>query len=780
MSTQHGETEAGPAEAQDAGLAGLPFQKTACILCSINCGIQAVPKDGHLHKIRGDREHPLSQGYTCEKAHRLDYYQNGRDRLTSPLRRRPDGSFEPIDWDTAIREVAARLAAVRDTHGGDTIFYYGGGSQGNHLPGAYARATRAALGSIYASNALAQEKTGEFWVDGRLYGAPKCHTTPDFEHAEVAIFIGKNPWQSHGSPRTRVVLKAIAADPTRTLVVIDPRRTETAELADIHIQVRPGRDAFVLSALCAILLAEGWLARDFIAQRTDGFDTLQAAFASIDVAAYAAHAGVPLEQLRYVAQRMATARGGVAIQEDLGVQQAPHSTLSSYLEKLLYLLVGSFARRGGMNLHSHFAPLIGKERDARTPVTGHRLLQGMVPCNIIPDEILGDHPKRMRAMLVESANPAHSVADSQRMRQALTSLDTLVVIDVAMSETARLAHYVLPAPSQFEKWETAFFNLEFPRNAIQLRAPLFPAAPGTLPEPEIHRRLVRALGAFSDADVADLQAAAAEIPKSGRLPFAAAFFAWQATHPKQTQLAPVVLYETLGAQLPGGAGAAAVLWAAAHLCAMSYPNSVRRAGFVGEGPMLGEALFDGILHSRSGVVFTVDEPDETWRRIEHKDGRIHLVIPELLAELAELPRELSGGGTTSSEFPFVLSAGERRTSTANTNLRDPAWRKKDLHGALRMAPADAARLGIPDGGAVRITTRRGSATTVIEITASLQPGHVTLPNGLGLLYPDESGQTVLHGIPPNELTASADRDWLAGTPHHKHVPAQISAISAQD
>jgi anaerobic selenocysteine-containing dehydrogenase len=164
-----------------------------------------------------------------------------------------------------------------------------------------------------------------------------------------------------------------------------------------------------------------------------------------------------------------------------------------------------------------------------------------VPCNVIPDEILSDHPKRMRAMLVESANPAHSIADSQRMRQALAALDTLVVIDVAMSETARLAHYVLPASSQFEKWEATFFNLEFPHNVFQLRAPILDPLPGTLPEPEIHRRLVRALGAITDADLADLKQAAESIPQQGRLAYAAAFFAWQAQHPKLFPLAPIAL-----------------------------------------------------------------------------------------------------------------------------------------------------------------------------------------------------------------------------------------------
>jgi anaerobic selenocysteine-containing dehydrogenase len=192
------------------------WEKTACILCECNCGLEVqLGGEGgqHFTRIRGDKAHPASQGYACEKPHRLDYYQNGPDRITSPLRRKEDGTFEEIDWDTAIGEVAARLAAVRDEHGGDTIFYYGGGGQGNHLPGAYSTATRRALGSRYRSSALAQEKTGEFWVGGRLMGTM---TRADFEHCEVGVFIGKNPWQSHGIARARVTLKEMAKDPNRT------------------------------------------------------------------------------------------------------------------------------------------------------------------------------------------------------------------------------------------------------------------------------------------------------------------------------------------------------------------------------------------------------------------------------------------------------------------------------------------------------------------------------------------------------------------------------------
>ena len=235
------------------------METTACILCESNCGIEVRVEDRHFTRIRGDKRHPASKGYTCEKALRLDHYQNSRDRLTSPLRRREDGTFQEIDWSTAISEVAAKLAGVRDTHGGESILYYGGGGQGNHLGGGYSTALRAALGSRFRSSALAQEKTGEFWVNHEMFGTG---VRGDFEHTEVAMFIGKNPWQSHGIPEARRTLKAIANDPDRSMVVIDPRRTETADLADYFLQVKPGTDAFCLAALGAILVGDTFTRAD--------------------------------------------------------------------------------------------------------------------------------------------------------------------------------------------------------------------------------------------------------------------------------------------------------------------------------------------------------------------------------------------------------------------------------------------------------------------------------------------------------------------------------------
>jgi anaerobic selenocysteine-containing dehydrogenase len=754
------------------------WRSTACILCECNCGIEVRlgGEDGRrFERIRGDKAHPASKGYTCEKALRLDHYQNGGHRLTSPLRRRDDGSFEEIDWDTAIAEIAERFAGIRDTWGGASIFYYGGGGQGNHLGGAYSTATRAALGSRYRSNALAQEKTGEFWVNGKMLGT---HVRGDFEETEVGVFVGKNPWQSHGLPRARTTLKEIARDPARSLVVIDPRRTETAELADFHLQVRPGTDAWCLAALGGVIAQEDLHARRWLDEHASGVDEVLAHLRAVPVAEFAGIAGVDEQLVRAAARRIASA-SSVAFFEDLGIQMSLHSTLSSYLEKLLWLLTGNFAVPGAQYVPSNIVNLAGSGGSSGSngatkvsPVAKARIISGLVPCNVIAEEILTDHPDRYRAMLVESGNPAHSLADSQRMREALSALELLVVIDVAFTETARLAHYVLPASSQYEKFEATFFNFDFPRNAFHLRRPLLEPLEGTLGEPEIHARLCEALGAVTDEDLAPLRVAAQE----SRAAFAAAFFALTAAKPELGRLAPVLLYRALGPTLPHGAAAAAALWGAAHMCAQANPEGLRRAGFDGEGLEQGERLFDAILDRPSGVVFTVDEFDESWRRVRTPEGRVQLAIPELLADLDRLAVEPPPGQDPA--YPFVLSAGERRSFTANTIFRDPAWRKKDVDGSLRLSPVDAEQLGIATGDRVRITTKRGSATAPAEVSDRMQPGHVSLPNGLGLDNRDHAGALTVTGVAPNDLTASEDRDPIAGTPWHKHVPARLERVEA--
>ena len=739
------------------------WQPTACILCECNCGIVVQTAGRKITKIRGDKAHPASQGYTCNKALRLDHYQSSTDRLTSPLRRRPDGSYEEIDWDTAISEIAAAFLQIRDNHGGDKIFYYGGGGQGNHLGGAYSGAFLKAIGARYRSNALAQEKTGEAWVDAQLYGG---HTRGEFEHAEVAVFVGKNPWMSQSFPRARVVLNEIAKDPARAMIVIDPVLTDTAKMADFHLRVRPGTDAWCLAAMAAVLVQENLCDETFLTEHVTGVAPVRELLHTVPVGEYAQQCGVAEDLLRAAVRRIAAAESA-AVFEDLGIQQAPNSTLCSYLNKLLWILTGNFAKRGAQHLHSSFAPLFASGGVGRSPVTGAPVIAGLVPANVVPQEILTDHPDRFRAMIVESSNPAHSVADSAAVREALRSLELLVVVDVAMTETARLADYVLPAANQFEKAEATFFNLEFPHNTFHLRHRLFEPLPGTLPEPEIWARLVRAIGAVDDAELDPLRRAAHD----GLDAYAAAFFTALGANPGLNRVLPYVLYETLGPALPDGLAGAAALWGLAHKTAMSYPEAVRRAGHTD-----GNALFEAILAGRSGLTFTAHEYADDYALISHPDHKIALHIPEMLAATAALPT--TPAALTTPEFPMVLSAGERRAYTANDIFRDPRWRQRDIEGALRISVHDAAAIGLCTGDRARITTARGTAEAAVEISDAMLPGHVSLPNGYGLDYPDADGRAPAPGVAPNELTSSEWRDAYAGTPWHKHVPVRVERVPA--
>ncbi len=756
------------------------WKKTACIICSLNCGLEVQTEDGRIVKARGDKDHPTSQGYVCEKSQRMDFYQNGADRISSPKRRCTDGSYEDIDWATAIREIAAKLAAVKNKHGGASILYYGGGSQGNHLGGTYADSTIKALGVLYRSNALAQEKTGEAWVQGKMMGAG---VHGDFEHAEVAVFLGKNPFQSHGFARTRVILREIQKDPKRSLIVIDPRRSETAEMADYHLAVRPGTDAWCLAALAAILVQDGLVAKEWLDAHTTGYPQVADALRRISVPEYAKVCGVDEALLRQVAERIASA-ASVSMIEDLGVQMNLHSTLNSYLNRLVWLLTGHYARPGTNNA---FVPLLnlsfstresaapagqrpskaGKPRPgSHSPVTGAKVIMGLIPCNVIPEEILTDHPQRFRAMFIESSNPVHSLADSQRMREALRALELSVVIDVAMTETARQADYVLPATSQFEKAEATFFNVEFPRNAFHLRQPLFPPRPGTLTEAEIHARLVEALGELDDSHYRLLRRAA----HWGRTAFGLAFGWKSARDPKVARYAPVVLYRTLGPSLPEGFAPAASLWGLAQLFARKQRASAARAGFAGSALAAGNKLFDAILTRPSGVIYSVSEYADSWQAVRLPDNKINLRIDEMLAALADLDQKRP---QRDAEYPFVLSAGERRSDTSNTSIRDAAWHRRGTFGTLRMNPADAEQIGCQEGDWVRMTTRRGQAQAPVELGKDLQPGHVALPNGHGLDYTQADGTPVHKGVSLNELTDTSSRDPFAGTPWHKHVPVQI-------
>ena len=736
--------------------------ETARILCECNCGIEAQLHDRRLDRIRGDKAHPGSQGYTCNKAMRLDRYQTGPHRLTSPMRRTPDGSYEEVDWDSAIAEIAAGFKRIAGEHGGESIFDYGGGGQGNHLGGSYSGAFLRALGSRYRSSALAQEKTGEGWVEHSLYGS---HTRGEFEHAEVAVFVGKNPWMSQSFPRARVVLREISKDPERSMIVIDPVVTDTAKLADFHLRVRPGTDAWCLAAMGGVLVQEDLVDHEFLVAHATGVPAVLEHLGQVDVSRYASYCGVDEGLIRAAVRRIADA-ASVSVFEDLGIQQGPNSTLCSYVNRMLWILTGNFGNPGGMHLHTSFVNLFRDRTVRHTPVTGARILAGLVPCNVIPDEILTDHPKRFRAMIVESANPAHPLADSQRFREAFEALDLLLVIDVAMTETARQADYVLPAASQYEKPEATFFNFEFPDNTFHLRRPLLEPLMSHCPRRQIWARLVRALGLVDEAELAPLREAAAESRQAYTEAFATATTQnatlskpppyvlvrdarpAAAPVPPEHQVKPMVPRPSACAPGPPARRPRRRQWPSDEGSSTTAP---------GQLPMPGRP---GTTSSASSTTPSVSRssPPRCWRARRARRRPV---------------------SRTNERLPIVLSVGERRSFTANDIFRHPGRRKRDPDGALRVSAADASRIGLVDGGRARVTTARGSAEATVEVSDAKLAGHASLPNGLGLDYTDENGETVVPGVAPNSLTSSEWRDDFAGTPWHKHVPARIEPVGTR-
>jgi len=752
------------------------WRKTACNLCYVNCGLEVLVDQNRITKVRGDREHPKSQGYLCNKAARIPFYAHHRDRLTTPLRRRPDGGFDAIDWDTAIAEISARLRDLVERHGGNSLALYGGGGQGNHAGGAYANALLRALGSRHVFNALAQEKTGDFWVNGHMFGSQTCHTAEDVHHCDLLFVIGANPWIAHGFPNARDHLNQIRKDPNRKMIVIDPRRSESAEMADLHLAVRPGADALLLGAILSRLVRRDAIDHAFIARHTAGYDEVRDVLLEIPVEEWAEAADVPLSQIEQCVDMIVAAKA-MTVRVELGIQQGVNSTLNSYLEKLLIMLTGSFGRKGTNQLHSWLQPLWGNSPSQRFAAIDTEVIAGLLPPNLFADAVLNDHPDRLRGVWVDSSNPANTAANTAEVEKALRALELVVVVDVAMTETAELAHYVLPASSQYEKTEFTLFNMEFPKNFFHVRAGIVTPLEGTLPEPEIYTRLTRALALLpGDNALAPLREAAFH----SRAAFAAEFRAFMGANPNLAALGALVLYHTLGATLPDSTAAAAPLWVASLACAKRSPQAVRRALNAGsEVPdsALGDALFDAVVGARSGAAFTEHDYDEVWTLLAYPDRKVRLAIAPLLEWLGKLD---PAAALPATDYPFVLAAGQRRMYNANQIFRDPAWRRDDPDGALLINARDLEALGADDGDWIAVRSPVGRIVARARRDDTMRDGQLALPHGYGQAYPTEAGERLSNGPRVNALTESGNRDPIAGTPYHKHVAVRLERLAAAE
>jgi anaerobic selenocysteine-containing dehydrogenase len=739
------------------------WHKTGCVLCAQNCGLEVKVENNRIVKVRPDRQNPRSKGYVCRKGINIAHHQHHAQRLTHPLKRVGEG-FEQISWDQAIDEIAARLKEIVGEHGPRSFAYMGGGGQGCHFEAAFGVPLMRGLGSRYHYNALAQELTGLFWAWKQATG--RQFLISDHDQTDVLLAIGWNGMMSHQMPRARKVLMDFAKDPGKVLVVIDPRRSETAAMADIHLPLRPGTDALLTRAMIAVILNEGWENAGYIRDHVAGFDQIRSLFEDFDFRAAIDVCRLDYGQVREVCRLTATRQS--SMHPDLGVLMNRHSTVTSALEIILMAVCGRIGVPGG-NIVPGSIPLAtgggasgkSKGEEWKTVITGFPALSGYYPPNVMPEEIMNDHPERLRAVLCCGANPLRSYADTTAYEQAFGQLDLLVTCELAMTETAALSHYVLPARSGYESWDATFFAWTYPEIYFQMRRPVVEPEGEPLEVSQILVRLADRLGLIPEIPPQLYEAA-----RTDRAAYAVELMTFVMSDPRAMKAITFVLAQTLGREL--GSANLAALWGLLQTTPGSFQQDAARAGFT-PGPEFGEQMFQAILDHPGGLWLGKCDPAEAMKAIKTGDGRIQVDYPDVREWMASItPESEQAALDADSKWPLILMSGRHMDTNANTLMRDPAWNEGRRACSLAMNPADAEKLGLADGQPVKVITEAGEEIAELEITDQARQGQVIIPHGFGLNFMGR-----VYGPNANRLTKNTHRDRFAGTPLHRYVPCRV-------
>ncbi|MFZ3191608.1 MAG: molybdopterin-dependent oxidoreductase [Moraxellaceae bacterium] len=629
----------------------------------------------------------------CNKAFAIPHSVHHKQRVEHPLKKMPDGSFARISWDQAISEIAAKLNHIRQTYAPRAIAVAGIGGQGNHSNVFGALPLLYSIGSGSFFNALGQEKTQHPLVDGRLFKAGHDHYLAGDEHlAQYVLYIGTNPLLSNRGMNATDTIKAIVKDPNRKIAVVDPRVTETARRADRHLCIKPAQDVYFLLAMNTIIVQEKLYDQSFIDQKIAGFEAVAQWLKQIDRQAMAQRTELALADIEAVAREFAQSPAA-AICYDLGVDHGVNTTLVSYLIRMLSLITGNVGKRGGNVFVQQFGakfPILPRlQKPLESDILASALIAPMMQFspNLLPEEIQSKHPDRIRAVIVDGANPLVSYVDTKRFREAFAALDLLVVIEPNMTETAQVADYVLPTPAGYEKWETAVF----PKDVIysQVRPPVVTGPADALPEIEIYYRLAKAMRI-----VPKLPKIAYRLGKTGTVPHVApaylasiGAFSFSGRLSKAGALSTVgrtffALYETLGGHLKNPL--LAYMW----MLAVGYALT-RRKQFNAEFPQMAKVknpfaiakyILDLIEAHPEGVILgRLDEARNFEDFCHYRDGKARLYQADFIQDLQDLLHTTE----QASDYPFVLDAGMRTGWTANTIVRDPSWRKgRDIHYAM--------------------------------------------------------------------------------------------------
>jgi anaerobic selenocysteine-containing dehydrogenase len=714
--------------------------------------------DGHVTSIRGHEADVFSRGYICPKAVALKDLQEDPDRLRTPLVRRGD-EFVEVSWDEAFAEIERRLVPIQQQHGRDAVAAVFG-NPSVHKAGLilYVPRLARALGTRNLYSASTVDQMPKQLSSGLMFGDWLSIPVPDIERTDLLVVLGANPAVSNGSlwtvPDFRGKAKALRARGGR-LVVIDPRRNETAELADTFHFIRPGSDAFFLAGVVATLFEEGLVQLGRLAGHVNGLAALAPVFAPFAPERVAARCGIDAASIRALARALARTERA-ALYGRLGTCTQEFGTLTSWLVDLINALTrhldepggAMFPRAAAFAKNTQGAP--GKGRGVGTGrhksrVAGAPEVFGELPITCLAEEIETPGAGQVRALITLAANPALSAPNGARLSAALETLDFMVSVDLYCNETTRHADVILPGCSPLEDLH---YDIAFPqfawRNTARASAAVLPRTPGQLAEWEILLKLAAIAGgrgAQTDVALLDDELTAADVQ---RVAGEQSAFVMQA--------------------VSGRRGPERLIDLALRAGPYGDRFGVKPDGLTLQKLLAAEGGIDlGPLAPRLPEV------------LRTPSGQVELAPPALLDELARAAQRLA------EPAPDLVVVGRRQVRSNNSWMHNlPTLAKGRNRCTLLVHPADARRLGLTDGSRARVARTQSNGAAIeaqVEVSDAMMPGVVSLPHGWGHDQPGARLQVaaVQPGANLNAVLDERLRDPLSGNAVLSGVAVAVSA-----
>lgn len=704
--------------------------RTTCKIgaCEPFCGLEVEVENGRMVAVRPDENHPVTRGYVCIKGMHVADYQNDPDRLLHPLRRAPSG-WERISWQSAATEIGRKLRAIRDAHGPTSIATYWGNAS-DSVTISLANTFCHSFGSPNSFNVLSLEYTDRGAVAQRMFGNENLILQPDAGRAKFALLLGTNPLVTNGMtllqrrPRISADFKTIQRNGGK-VVIVDPRHTESARVADVHVPIRPGTDLFLLVAMVRRIIESGAWNRSFVERHTTGFEVWKELVLQLDPDRAAAVTDVPRAQIEQLADEFAAAGGAFATTR-VGVQTSHNTTLTEWAVQTLNAITGNIDRPGGVYFNPGFfdVPALIEQftkRNNKVPsrIGSYPQIFGGPPASVFADDVLSDDPDRIRALVVVAGNPVITFPNTAKVEAALRRLELLVCIDLYLSDTATFGHYVLPAATMYEKGGLHFLTSTFESHPfVEWKPKIVEPRGEARGEWNIFKDLSRAAGVpFLNEPLLD---------RIGRA------------------------MDALGVEFNED-------WLYRYLLLgkMRLGKLKRMPGGVSKGDIRWGQFLAGGLHT--------------------PDRKIHLAPPDLASAL---PDALGSPIAVSSEFPFLLISGARRLASYNTWTHNiPALMEKMKGNWATLNPEDAARLGITDGARIRVTSRTGSVEIGAVVSPDVREGVVAIHQFWGHNY--ESGMQTSRkhpGVNVNFLHDDRVRDRFCGMPVYNGTPCRIEPV----